>query len=130
MDTINIMPYIPTSLPGVENIIMSKGDGGLYYSGYYSLSYRSFMDGGIEGLADEFGSGVKSCGNSPWDYIEHFGAYPPSVSVAQDVFVTYLEFELVDITLTVYDAAAESTTVNLPNLKTVYTTKLEEETAP
>lgn len=129
MDTINIMPFLIKNTFTVSALPLSRGTAGTY-SAY--LTYYLLTEGGIEQYSNYFGENVKSC---RWarDYlymIENFGLYPPALSQPRDVYVTYAEFLIGGISITVYDQAGETATETFPDFRGYFTNFLEEETLP
>lgn len=128
MDTINILPFLKKQTFSI-NLPLIRGTQGTYgaYLGYWSLS-----EGGISSHGDQFGTYVKLC---RWGYdylymIEQFGLYPPALPAPRDVYVTYAEFFVSEISFAVYDQSGDSVSVAFPDFYAIFTNSTEEQTLP
>lgn len=129
MDTINVLPYLRNQIFNVANQVMQKGVDGFYY---VYLTYNLLTDGGIVNDGDVFGEVVKPCVNG-LNYlymIEHFGLYPPALSTPRDVFVTYAEFLISGLSITVYDQSGASEKITRPDFYVRFSNSTEDQTLP
>ncbi|MBI3004215.1 MAG: hypothetical protein HYY49_02220 [Ignavibacteriales bacterium] len=129
MDTIDVLPYLKKRTFNILNQPLQRG-----YNGAYTayLSYSSLSEGGISNHADVFGQFVKFC---RWGYdylymVEQFGLYPPALSSPRDVYVTYAEFFISGISMTVYDQSGATATVTFPDFYGIFTNTTEDQTPP
>jgi hypothetical protein len=129
MDTINVLPYLKKQTFSIPNQALQQGGNGVYTA---YLSYSLLTEGGLVNDANVFGQVVKSC-RSGYDYlymIEHFGLYPPALPSARDVYVTYVEFLISGISITVYDQSGASATVTFPDFYGVFSNSTEDQIPP
>jgi len=128
MDTINVKPYLKTDTFSVNQTILIQ-EGQKFNA---SLTFSLLTGGGLEKDGDVFGQSVKPCrwGTDYLYMVEHFGLYPPALSAPRDVYVTYAEFLLKGITITVYDQAGASATHKFPDFYCYFTNPLEKQTLP
>jgi hypothetical protein len=129
MDTINVLPYLRKRSFSILNYSLQKGNNSVYTS---YLTYNFLTDGGIVNDGDVFGQVVKPC-RSGTDYLymeEHFGLYPPALSSPRDVYVTYAEFLISGISITVYDQSGASASVTFPDFYGIFSNSKEDQTLP
>jgi hypothetical protein len=129
MDTINVLPYFRKQSFSVPNQVMRKGIDGNYYD---YLDYYLFTEGGIVKNGDVFGPAVKQCRSST-DYlymVEQFGLYPPALPLPRDVYVTYAEFLISGLSITVYDQSGESASVSYPDFYGRFSNWTEDQISP
>jgi hypothetical protein len=129
MDTIDLFPYLRRQTFSIPNQPLQRGNDGVYTA---SLSYRLLTEGGIGNHGDAFGQFVKFC---RWGYdylymIEQFGLYPPALSTPRDVYVTYAEFFVSGMSITVYDQSGVPATVGFPDFYGIFTNTTEDQTPP
>jgi len=128
-DTINVFPFLRTRTFSVPNLILGQISSD-YYAAY--LSYSILSGGGIVNDGAVFGPVVKST-RSGYDYlymVEHFGLYPPALSSPRDVYVTYAEFLVSGISITVYDESGATATVKFPDFYGTFSNFTEDQTPP
>jgi hypothetical protein len=131
---VDISSALPTSLPGFTNIRLFNSGDGVYETPGILPSDPSGMSDGIE-LVDLESASVDF---TPTDLtcVDFFEGYyvfmvnPPTVPSAQNVFITYVDITLRNISVTVYDAAGETATETLPDIRTIWSTPSEETTLP
>lgn len=129
MDTINVLPYLRNQIFNVTNQVMQNGIDGYYY---VYLTYNLLTDGGIVNDGDVFGQAVKLCTNG-LNYlymIEQFGLYPPALPAPRDVFVTYAEFLISGLSITVYDQSGASEKITRPDFYIRFSNSTEDQTLP
>ena len=128
MDTINILPYLWRDTFSVTDPLWRRDD-----DTYFSyLGYDLLSEGGLENHGDVFGKEIKSCyfGSNGGYMYEDFGLYPPALPQARDVFVTYAEFLVTGVSVTVYDQSGDSASVAFPDFRVIFSNDLEDQILP
>lgn len=129
MDTINVLPFLSKTVFNIPDQFMTKSVDGHYYD---YLSYNLFTEGGIASKSNVFGPSVKGC-HGGYAYLlmfEQFGLYPPALSSPRDVYVTYAEFLISGLSITVYDQAGKSASVTYPDFYARFSNFTEDQTLP
>jgi hypothetical protein len=129
MDTIDIGPHFEKRTFRIEDMPLGRGTDGMYRT---SLSYYLLTEGGLGRHGTVFGESIKQC---RWGYdylymIEEFGLYPPALPAPRDVYVTYAEFSISGITMTVYDQSGAEASVEFPDARVFFTNSLESRVLP
>jgi hypothetical protein len=126
-DTINIMPFLETTVFTIEISLYRQNSLHSFYA-----TYPAFFPNQMSALSPYFGRTVKDCsyGGDYNLYLDRFGMYPPAIAVARDVHVTRIDLSLHDISITVYDQSGATATVEYPDLEVFFTNATEEATLP
>lgn len=129
MDTIDITPFLNKSTFNIMNHGIGRSANGVYTAYLY---YAILTEGGIEKHGDVFGENVKSChsGYSNRTMLEQLGLYPPALSMARDVYVTYAQFLVSGISISVHDQSGASASVNFPDFYITFSNTKEDQTLP
>lgn len=136
-DVLDIMPALRTSFPGstydparIGRIFMTSGNDGVFVVprlgvfpdlGGQSQGFTFLLD-----LVEACGS----CSESQLCASGGFGNVVVSLPSPTEAFVTLADVTLVDMKVTVYDAAGLSATANFADLRVTYTTTEERATLP
>jgi hypothetical protein len=128
-DTVDITPYLRRTTFRVDDRVLWRGSEGTYG---ISLTYPLLTEGGLAKQGSVFGDHLKSC---RWGYdylymVEEFGLYPPAISPPRDVYVTYADFSISGISVTVYDQSGATATKDFPDFRGFFTNSLEDYTLP
>jgi hypothetical protein len=131
---VDISSALPASLPGFTNIRLFNSGDGVYESTGMSPPEPSGMSDGInlvdlESASVDFTPTDLSCVS----YFEGYSVFmvnPPAVPSAQNVFITYVDMTLRNISVTVYDAAGATATATFPDIRTIWSKPNEETTLP
>lgn len=129
LDTIDITPFLKKSTFNITNRGIGRSENGVYTAYLY---YNILTEGGIAKHGDVFGEYVKGCssGYSYLDRIEHLGLYPPALPWARDVYVTYAQFLVSGISISVYDQSGASASVDFPDFYITFSNTKEDQTLP
>ena len=130
-DSLDITSLLPATFsPILENCVMYQNGSSFRYSGFYSTPYAEpcIAFPAIATASPSFGVPTKQCGS--YTALSRFGIYPPALSPARNVNVTFLDVEYRGIRVTVYDATGLTATTTFPPLRLVYRSYGEKQSPP
>jgi hypothetical protein len=137
-DVLSIMPALRTSFPGsvydparIGRIFLTGGNDGVFYTPRLTVDTGGGGFGGSLLLDVQQACGTctpsQVCASFSFD---NFVVNPPTLPAPTEAFVTLVDVTLVDVKVTVYDAAGLSANANFPDLRVTYTTPEEATTLP
>jgi hypothetical protein len=131
-DYASVLPYdlasmLPESLGGLAATPVDHTEGFIDVSGLLCFSEwcETFLVADLLTTeAEAFGPSVEGGCTTGMALI---GVYPPLQDPAQDIIITRIELEFVNVELTIFDAAGESETAGWPSFRVLYTHPAERE---
>lgn len=131
-DTIGLQALVSFDYPGLSYFPMVHTQGGLYVGPplcAFDSECAAFPV--IPGNTNGIGTPLTACYTSPFgSWLAHWSLWPPVTESPINIFITCIDVSYVDVAVTVYDAAGDSTTATLPDLRIIYTTDEEGHTEP